>query len=73
MRNLNIRLPDPLHERLKQAAECDDRSLNGEILWLLKAGLDARGAPGLVYRPPVGGTGGPSPNPDWYDVDKRQS
>jgi predicted HicB family RNase H-like nuclease len=42
MRNLNIRLPDPLHERLKQAAARDDRSLNGEILWLLKIGLDVR-------------------------------
>jgi hypothetical protein len=42
MKNLNVRLTDSLHARLKQAAEADDRSLNGQISWLLKLGLDLR-------------------------------
>lgn len=42
MPNINIRIPDDLHAALKTAAEADERSLNGEILWLLKAALAAR-------------------------------
>jgi hypothetical protein len=42
MKNLNVRLADSLHARVKQAAEADDRSLNGQITWLLKLGLDMR-------------------------------
>lgn len=39
MRNLNVRLPDELHDRLKAAAERDRRSLNAEILHLLDRAL----------------------------------
>lgn len=41
-KNVNVRLDDDLHAQLKAAAAEDDRSLNGEIAWLLKAGLRAR-------------------------------
>ena len=45
MKNLNLRIPDELHERFKEAAEHDRRSLNAEILWLAERGLndDERG------------------------------
>lgn len=42
MKQVNLRLPDDLHARVKQAAQQDRRSLNGEILWLLDRALDAR-------------------------------
>jgi predicted HicB family RNase H-like nuclease len=42
MKNLNLRLPDPLHQRVKDHAERDDRSLNSEVLWLLKLAMDVR-------------------------------
>jgi hypothetical protein len=42
MKNVNVRLGDDLHARVKDAAATDERSLNGEIAWLLKAGLDMR-------------------------------
>lgn len=41
MKKITIRLDDELHARIEQAAGRDDRSLNGEVAWLLKAGLDA--------------------------------
>jgi hypothetical protein len=42
MPKLNLRLPDDLHAALKAAADEDQRSLNGEILWLLRAALAQR-------------------------------
>jgi hypothetical protein len=42
MSTISLRLPADLHAALKAAAEADERSLNGEILWLLKAALAAR-------------------------------
>jgi predicted HicB family RNase H-like nuclease len=45
MKNVNVRMEDDLHARVKDAAAADDRSLNGEIAWLLKAGLDTRDIP----------------------------
>lgn len=41
MKVLTIRLDDDLHARIKEVADRDARSLNGQITWLLKAGLDA--------------------------------
>lgn len=41
MKKITIRLDDELHARIEQAATQEDRSLNGQITWLLKAGLDA--------------------------------
>lgn len=38
--NLNVRMPADLHERLKQRASKDMRSLNYEVLWLLALALD---------------------------------
>lgn len=35
MKNLNLRVPDELHARLKALAESDHRSLNAEIVHLL--------------------------------------
>ena len=40
MKNINVRVPDDLHARIKQASEDDRRSLNAEILWLIEHGLD---------------------------------
>jgi predicted HicB family RNase H-like nuclease len=42
MKHINLRVPDDIHEQLVAAAETDDRSLNREILWLLRAALAAR-------------------------------
>jgi len=36
MKNLNVRLPDDLHGRLRAAAERERRSLNAEILHRLE-------------------------------------
>jgi predicted HicB family RNase H-like nuclease len=35
-KQITLRLPDGLHERLKQAAEHNRRSLHAEILWRLE-------------------------------------
>lgn len=42
MPKLNLRLPDDLYALLKAAAEADERSMNGEALWILKQALEAR-------------------------------
>ena len=38
-KNVNVRFDDETHARLKAAAERDGRSLNGELLWLLRREL----------------------------------
>ena len=35
-KQISLRLPDSLHERLKAAAEHSHRSLHAEILWRLE-------------------------------------
>lgn len=35
-------VPADLHRRLKRLAEASDRSLNSEILWCLRAAVEAR-------------------------------
>jgi predicted DNA-binding protein len=35
-KQITLRLPDELHERLKEAAEHNRRSLHAEILWRLE-------------------------------------
>jgi predicted HicB family RNase H-like nuclease len=39
MKELKLRLPDDLHARLVKAARREQRSLNGEITWLLTQAL----------------------------------
>ena len=44
MAKLTLRIDDEdLHRRIGAAAAEDERSLNGEIIWLLRVGLDSRG------------------------------
>jgi hypothetical protein len=45
MKHVNLRLPDDLHAALAKAAQVDERSLNSEVIWLLRRSLDA-GSPG---------------------------
>ena len=42
MATFTVRISDEMHQRIKDAAEADDRSLNGEVSWLLKVALDVR-------------------------------
>ena len=42
MKHVNLRLPDDLHALLVEAAKTDDRSLNSEIIHLLRQALDNR-------------------------------
>lgn len=44
MKSVNTRYPDDLHEQVKAASEEDERSFNGEVVWLLRQGLAARPA-----------------------------
>ncbi len=39
MKNVNVRLDDELHARVKESADTEGRSLNSQIAWLLKLGL----------------------------------
>jgi predicted HicB family RNase H-like nuclease len=41
-KKLTIRIPDELHEELVKAAKQDSRSLNAEIIVLLRASLASR-------------------------------
>lgn len=42
MKSINVRLDDDLHARLKAAAERDNRSLQQQIVWLLKTSVDVK-------------------------------
>ncbi len=52
MKHVNLRLPDDLHAELAEAAKVDARSLNKEIVHLLRQALAAGEA---VPPPPEGG------------------
>lgn len=41
---LTLRIDDETHKRLKDAAKTDNRSLNGEIEWMLLSMLDLKEA-----------------------------
>jgi hypothetical protein len=51
MAQFTIRIPDEMRDRIRSAAEGHKRSLNGEIEWLLEAGLT--GTPGNGFREAV--------------------
>lgn len=40
--NINLRLPPDVHEAVKAAAERETRSLNGQIVQMLREALEAR-------------------------------
>jgi hypothetical protein len=40
MQKMTLRLDDSLHQRLKDSAERDGRSLQGQIAWMLKDHLE---------------------------------
>ena len=42
MKQLQLRIPPDVHERVKAASVEDRRSLNGELLWLIEVGLEQR-------------------------------
>jgi hypothetical protein len=39
MVSYTLRIPDELYQQIKQAAERDQRSIQGQILWLVGQGL----------------------------------
>lgn len=45
IKNVNVRIPEDLHARIKTAAALDRRSLNSEILALIDEALTKRGNP----------------------------
>lgn len=45
MKQLNLRIPDDLHDRITRWAERDRRSVNAEILWLIERVLQAEEGP----------------------------
>jgi hypothetical protein len=56
MAKLTLRIDDDeLHQRLEAAASEDERSVNGEIIWLIRVGLEwrlvDRGARSLSSQP----------------------
>jgi predicted HicB family RNase H-like nuclease len=46
MKNINLRLDDELHGRLKHIADLDRRSLQQEIIYLLNRAYDEHGQDG---------------------------
>lgn len=42
MAKLTLRLPDDIHRRVQELAEQDDRSLNSELIALLREAINAR-------------------------------
>lgn len=43
MKTLTLRLPDELHNQVKEHADQDERSLNSELVVLLREAVKARG------------------------------
>lgn len=44
--SINLRLPPDLHEQLKQLADRETRSLNGQIIQMLREATEARARKG---------------------------
>ena len=49
MKNINVRMSDELHARIKTAAGQDNRSWNGEAITLWAEALDIRNIPSLRH------------------------
>ncbi|MEX5634788.1 toxin-antitoxin system HicB family antitoxin [Parafrankia sp. FMc2] len=62
VKQVKLRLPDDLHARLVEAAQREDRSLNGQIVHLLRRSLDA-GSPGGESASPAPLRGRPDSSP----------
>jgi hypothetical protein len=66
--NVNVRIPAPLHGAIKQKAEAEHRSLNGQILACLERCLNA---PAAVAETPAGY--GSSPDPQTAGIDRTET
>lgn len=42
-KNVSVRFPGDLYEKIRESAKTDRRSINSQILALIEAGLAARG------------------------------
>ncbi len=42
VKNVSVRFPEDLYEKIRQSAEHDRRSINSQILALVEAGLKTR-------------------------------
>ncbi|MFL1376487.1 MULTISPECIES: Arc family DNA-binding protein [unclassified Nocardiopsis] len=45
MKHVNLRLPDDLNDKLKEAAARDDRSVNSYLVALIRRTVEQQGAP----------------------------
>lgn len=44
IKNVSVRIPEDLHAQVKVSAIADNRSLNSQIIWLLRSRLGQREA-----------------------------
>lgn len=42
VKQIGLRLPDDLHDQVKEAADRDRRSIHSEVLWLIEQALAQR-------------------------------
>ena len=40
MKKFTLRIPDDLHESIRTSAEREQRSMHGQIIWLLRKALE---------------------------------
>ncbi|MCH5671603.1 YlcI/YnfO family protein [Streptomyces gilvus] len=50
MKHVNLRLPDDLHEKARDAAEADDRSLNSWLVAVVRRAVQADEEPNGAQR-----------------------
>ncbi len=58
----SLRIPNELRDAVRQAAQEDQRSLHGQMLWLVRLGLQARSSTAIVF--PHAGNGHLRSQPD---------
>jgi hypothetical protein len=68
MKRLDLRLPDDLHERLVKLAEREERSLHGQIVYLLRRGVEQAEGSTLNFDAPRPGVRWDGPPPPRLDV-----